>query len=108
MYSVMYSFGRPPGNHGHIPSGYWSSAMRRFSRAVSASSRLASNRMPTFCRACPSFTACRTHGVSSSSTAFRSAFFWSGLSSAGVPFHRSNTRRMRGSELPMCRASPFA
>ena len=72
------------------------------------SSRLSSNRMPTLRRAWLSAWACRTHGVSSSITAFRSWFFSSGLSSAGVPFHWSNTRRIFGSELAMCRASALA
>ena len=108
MYSVMYSLAGPPGNQGQAPSSRCCSSSFRSSRDVSSFSRFSSNRMPTLRRAWLSALASRTQGVSSSMTAFRSWFFSSGLSSAGVPFHCSNTRRIFGSELAMCRASALA
>ena len=108
MYSVMYVLLGPPGNHGQRPSAFCCSASFRVSRAVSSSSRLASNRTPTFRRAWLSAAACRTHGVSSRMTDFRSPFFSSGLSRAGVFFHWSNTRRTFGSLVATWRASELA
>ncbi len=77
-------------------------------RDISESSRLASKRMPTLRRAWLSFCASRSQGVSSSMTLLRSWFFSSGLSSAGVLRHCSNTRAILGSLLARVRASELA
>jgi hypothetical protein len=64
--------------------------------------------MPTLRRAWLSFCASRSQGVSSSMTLLRSWFFSSGLSSAGVLRHCSNTRAILGSLLARVRASELA
>src|ERR1043166_2699961 len=64
--------------------------------------------MPTFLRAWLSLCACRSQGVSSNITLFRSWFFSSGLSSAGVFFHCSKMRWILGSLLAIERARAFA
>src|ERR1051326_5489224 len=64
--------------------------------------------MPTFLRAWLSLCACRSQGVSSNITLFRSWFFSSGLSSAGVFFHCSKMRWILGLLLAIERARAFA
>jgi len=77
-------------------------------RTASASSRVASKSRPTFRRDSLSWFAWRSQGVSSIITDFRSWFFASGLSRAGVFFQRSKIRRIFGSELAMWRARVLA
>ena len=85
--NVTESHDRPPGNHGHPPSGFLKLLSRSIAAVISLLTRFCSKRFAIRTLASVSLVASRTHGVSARSVLTSVVFVSSGLSSAFVPRH---------------------